>query len=127
MGARTQSPTAVDRYIQVRRTLNMLKRDLSRQAEFALFQPITTDLMDNISEVMSNYLDNLWASGGLAGNTVTEAYYVICDGTNNTVADASQGRLNVDVGVSLLIPAEFIVLRVGQFQGATVVSEIDAA
>lgn len=127
MGARTQATGAVDRYIQVRRTLNMLKQDLSVQAEFALFQPITSDLMDNLREVMSNYLDNLWSEGGLAGNTVSQAYYVTCDGTNNTVADAAQGRLNVDVGVSLLIPAEFIVLRVGQFQGATLVSEVEAA
>ena len=127
MGARTQATGAVDRYIQVRRTLNMLKQDLSVQAEFALFEPITSDLMDNLREVMSNYLDNLWSEGGLAGNTVSQAYYVTCDGTNNTVADAAQGRLNVDVGVSLLIPAEFIVLRVGQFQGATLVSEVEAA
>ena len=125
MGARTQSTGSVDRYIQVRRTLNLLKQDLSVQAEFALFQPITTDLMANLREVMSNYLDNLWSRDGLAGNTVSEAYYVTCDTTNNTPSDAAQGRLNVDVGVSLLIPAEFIVLRVGQFQGATTVAEVE--
>jgi uncharacterized protein len=123
MGARTQATGSVDRYIQVRRTMNLLKRDLGVQAEFALFQPITLDLMDNLKEVMSNYLDNLWANGGLAGNAADQAYYVTCDPTNNTSADASQGRLNVDVGVSLLIPAEFIVLRVGQFQGVTTVAE----
>lgn len=124
MGARTQAPTAVDRYIQVRRTLNLIKEDLTAQSEFALFSPITTDLMQNLTESLSNYLDDLWLAGGLAGATSTEGFYVICDSSNNTAADAAQGRLNIDVGVALLIPAEYIVLRVGQFQGATTVAEI---
>ena len=124
MGARTQAPTAVDRYIQVRRTLNLIKEDLTAQSEFALFSPITTDLMQNLTESLSNYLDDLWLAGGLAGATSSEGFYVICDASNNTAADAAQGRLNIDVGVALLIPAEYIVLRVGQFQGATTVAEI---
>lgn len=124
MGARTQSPSAVDRYIQVRRTLNQIKEDLTQQSEFALFSPITTDLMVTLQQTLSNYLDDLWLSGGLAGGAPEDGFYVICDSTNNTAADAAQGRVNIDVGVALLIPAEYIVLRVGQFQGVTTVSEI---
>lgn len=123
MGARTQSTASVDRYVSVRRTLNLLKEDLSNQAEFALFQPITLDLMANLREIMSNYLEDLRNRGGLAGGTAAESYYVICDATNNSAADAAQGRLNIDVGVALLIPAEFVVLRIGQFQGVTSATE----
>lgn len=124
MGARTQWTRDIGRYISVRRTLNIIKEELSRRAEVALFQPITPDLMETVKILLSNYLQSVLVRGGLAGNSEQQAFFVICDTSNNSASDIAQGRLNIDVGVALLTPAEFIVLRVGQFQGQTSVSEI---
>lgn len=122
MGARTCNNSSIARYVSVRRALNMFKRTLEARCATALFQPLTGRLMANLTVNLQSYLQSVWEQNGLAGATTDEAYYVICNTTNNSAADLEQGRLNVDVGLALLVPAEFIVLRIGQFQGVTSVS-----
>ena len=58
-------------------------------------------------------------SGGLQGNTSTDAFYVICDATNNTASTIQQGIVNIEVGVALQDPAEFVVISVGLWAGGS--------
>lgn len=125
MGARTRLVDSVARYVNVRRTLNYLKVELQDRATFALFEPITGDVMSELQVVLSAFLTDVWQDGGLAGSDINDAFYVVCDDTNNTVDSIARGLLYIDVGLALLVPAEYIVVRVGQFEGGTSASEID--
>lgn len=49
------------------------------------------------------------------GATPAEAFYVKCDGDINTPDTMMMGRLYVEVGVSPVRPAEFVIFRVSQW------------
>jgi len=51
----------------------------------------------------------------LLGATASEAFFVRCDRSTMTQSDLDNGRLVCLVGVAALKPAEFVVLRFGQW------------
>jgi phage tail sheath protein FI len=122
-GARTLKKTDLTKYISNRRTLNSVKAQVEAVTQSNIFQPNTERLWTSISGTISSVLANLWASGALKGNSSADAFYVICDATNNSQATVDAGEIHVEVGVSLQTPAEFIVINVGQFTGGTTVTE----
>jgi len=44
---------------------------------------------------------------------------VVCNTTNNTTTSIDQGIVNVEVGVALQYPAEFIVINLSQWTGGS--------
>jgi len=118
-GARTLNISAPDKFIPVRRTLNYLKHQLKERSAFAVFEPNDTNLWLKIGASLSGFLTDFYQSGGLKGNSPAEAYYVICDSTNNTATSIDEGIVNIEVGVSLLYPAEYIVLNISQWTGGS--------
>ena len=94
---------------------------MSDLTQFALFEAHNPYLWGRVSTVATIYLNDLWQKGGLKGNTASEAFFVKCDETNNTSGTVADGQLNVSIGVALQTPAEFITIRIGQFQGNTTV------
>jgi phage tail sheath protein FI len=116
-GARTLSTTRANKYITVRRSLNFVKSLVQAQTEFAVFEPNDSRLWDQINNRLSAVLTGFWASGNLKGGSPTEAFYIVCDSTNNTPATIEDGFVNVEVGVALLSPAEFIVININQWSG----------
>mgnify|MGYP003350364277 CR=1 FL=1 len=58
-----------------------------------------------------------WQQGGLRGNKPTDAYYVKCDATNNNLQDIMAGKVNIEIGVALEYPAEFVIIKIGQLTG----------
>lgn len=124
-GARTMRKTLqADRYIGVRRTLITVKRDLSNALQFAVFENNDPQLWRQVIATAERYLDNVWQSGGLRGATAAEAYYVKCDDALNPLSAIAQGILNVEVGVSLQRPAEFIVIKLQESAGGVSAIEI---
>lgn len=124
MGGRTRTTESALRYISVRRALNYIKLEIRKRAEFALFQPITGQLMESMVVTLGSFLGDVWQRGGLVGANNSDAYFVACDETNNSADTINQGYLYVDVGVALVIPAEYIIVRVGQFEGGTSAAEL---
>jgi hypothetical protein len=122
-GARTLTKRSPDVFINVRRTLNFLKVNLKTLTEFAVFENNDERLWVAINSRLSNYLSDFWQSGGLKGRSASDAFYIVCDGTNNTAATIDQGIVNVDVGVALQYPAEFVVIRLSQWAGGSATSE----
>jgi hypothetical protein len=123
MGARTvDNASSLVRYVSVRRTLGFIEYNLKQLTLFAVFEPNDQNLWNSIKAQLSGYLGDLWRAGGLNGTTESEAFYVKCDNTNNTVSSINNGYLNVEVGVALGRPAEFIVIRVSQISGSTTVT-----
>ena len=116
-GTRTLSRLTPDKFIPARRTLNYLKAELKSLTEFAVFEPNDNNLWGLISTVVSGFLTNFYQQGGLKGTSPAEAYYIICDETNNTPTTIDQGYVNIEVGVSLLYPAEYLVINISQWNG----------
>jgi phage tail sheath protein FI len=121
MGARTLNNSRANRYIAARRTLLQIKKAASDLTQFALFEANNPYLWGRTKTVLTIYLNDLWQKGGLKGATAAEAFFVKCDETNNTSGTVADGQLNVSIGVALQTPAEFITIRIGQFQGNTTV------
>lgn len=121
-GARTLKPGASDRYVPIRRVLNYCKVNVIALSQFAIFEPNTTLLRQRVESTLADFLRGAWQAGILKGNSPAEAYYVVCDSVNNTTTSISQGIVNVEVGVSLITPAEFIVIKIGQFEGGASVT-----
>ena len=118
-GARTLARTSADKFIPVRRTLNYLKDSLKQLTEFAVFEPNDQNLWTRINLVVSGFLAEFYRSGGLVGSNASQAFFVVCDETNNTITSIDQGIVNVEVGVALQYPAEFIVINLSQWTGGS--------
>ncbi len=119
LGARTLETTRPDKYVPIRRSLNYIKQRSSELTQFAVFEPNDERLWNAIKVRIGTMLTDLWSSGGLKGRSVSEAYYIVCDDTNNTTNSIESGEVRVEVGVALQYPAEFIVINISQFAGGT--------
>jgi phage tail sheath protein FI len=77
-----------------------------------------------LRDTAQSILQPVWEGGGLAGASATEAFYCICDATINTPQVIQSGEVRMEIGVALQFPAEFVVIRISQFDsGASVISE----
>lgn len=122
MGARTLKAGYVDKYVPVRRTLIYLRKSATDLTEFALFEPNDAFLWRRVKASLGSFLTNFWAQGGLVGATPAEAYYVRCDETINPQSLIDNGELHIEIGVALQRPAEFVIVKIGQFNGNTTVT-----
>ena len=121
-GARTLARNTSEKYITVRRSMNYLKDLLKQSTQSALFEPNDERLWADLTVRVSSLLNTFWASGGLKGRTSTEAFFVRCNATNNTTTDIENGKVNIEVGVALQSPAEFIVITISQWTGGSTVT-----
>ena len=122
MGARTLKGTYVDRYVPVRRTLIYLRKAMSDLSQFAIFEPNDEKLWRSITASLEGFLNNFWRQGGLRGNVPAQAFYVKCDRETNPQSAIDGGQVNIEVGVALQRPAEFVIIKIGQFDGGTTVT-----
>jgi phage tail sheath protein FI len=65
-----------------------------------------------IKSMIQNYLTERWKEGALMGASVKEAFFVHV-GLNQTMSeqDILEGRMIIQVGMAVVRPAEFIILR----------------
>jgi uncharacterized protein len=118
MGARTlkQDGTA-NKYVNTRRSLNYIRRRLEEISQIALFQGNNARLWSQLRTSIAVFLEEYRNQGGLRGTDVGSSYYVKIDRENNTPQTISQGIVNIEVGVALEYPAEFIVITLSQQTG----------
>lgn len=67
-----------------------------------------------VSTSTAGFLRQIWRAGALMGAKPKEAFFVRADRTTMAEADLSNGRLIVEIGMALVRPAEFVVIRVMQ-------------
>lgn len=128
MGGRTRKLYGPDRYVAARRTLIYIEEALKLNTQWAVFENNDSRLWSSLRNTAQNILQPVWEANGLAGATAAEAYYVRCDATINTPQVVQSGEVRMEVGVALQYPAEFIVIRVSQFDsGVSLANEIVAA
>jgi hypothetical protein len=53
----------------------------------------------------------------------TRAFFVKCDAETNPTSEIREGRMNVEVGINPPFPAEFVVVRLGIFDGGSTIEE----
>jgi phage tail sheath protein FI len=115
MGARTlkQDGTA-NKYVNMRRSLIYLNKALSDATEFAMFENNDERLWSRINTRIISILNDYRNQGGLRGANPAEAFFVKCDAENNTADLIAQGQVNIEVGVALQYPAEYVVITLSQ-------------
>lgn len=124
LGGRTLERARPDKFISVRRSLNYIKQGVEDITRSALFEPNDSNLWQTISTRIDQFLTTFWGRGGLKGNTGAQAFYVTCDSSNNTESDQEDGVVNVEIGVALQYPAEFIVVNISQWTGGSNSAEV---
>lgn len=115
-GARTLNGNDNEwKYISVRRFFNMVEESVKKSSQWAVFEPNTISTWIKIQAMIENYLFLKWREGALAGSKPEQAYYVrVGLGTTMTSVDILEGRMNVEIGMAVARPAEFIVLKFTQ-------------
>ena len=118
-GARTLvEPTKTEwRYISVRRLMSYIEKSIENGTQWVVFEPNDQDLWARVTRTISNFLERLWREGALFGATPEQAFYVKCDEKINTPETMLLGRLYVEVGISPVRPAEFVIFRISQWNG----------
>lgn len=111
MGGKTLNQAYADRYIGVRRSFSFVKERLRSLTEFALFEVNGPDLWEEITIRLNNFLGLYFQQGALRGARESQAYYVICNETNNTTSTIAAGEVHIEVGIAVEYPAEFIIIK----------------
>jgi len=112
-GARTLAGNDNEwRYIPVRRFFNMVEESTKNSTEQFVFEPNDRNTWIRVKSMIENYLTQQWKAGALMGTTTREAYFVKV-GLNETMTelDIWEGRMIVEIGMAVVRPAEFIILR----------------
>jgi Bacteriophage tail sheath protein len=109
--ARTLSSNQSLRQLSVRRLMTMLERVLVEEMQWAVFEPNNSTLRSTLTELLTNFLRQLYEGGAFQG-TEDEAFFVRCDDFLNPPYVAEQGQLIVEIGVAPAEPLEFLVLRI---------------
>lgn len=112
-GARTLAGNDNEwRYISVRRFFNMVEKSVRLSTNWAVFEPNTPTTWIRVKAMIENYLTNLWQQGALAGSTPDSAFFVnVGLGSTMSQVDILEGRMNIEIGMAVVRPAEFIILK----------------
>jgi uncharacterized protein len=112
-GARTLAGNNNEwKYVNVRRFFNMVEESCQNATRQFVFEPNDANTWVRVKGMIDNYLTNLWRVGALQGAKPEHAFYVAV-GLNQTMTadDILNGLLIVEIGLAVVRPAEFIVLR----------------
>lgn len=117
-GARTLEGNSQEyRYISVRRTMTFLEQSIKFASEAFVFSPNNSTTWSTLKSTVTNFLNNQWQSGLLAGGSPEEAFEVsIGLGTTMTANDILDGVLKMTIKLAITRPAEFIVITFEQQQ-----------
>lgn len=118
-GARTlAAPSATSfPYISNRRYFNFLREAIEEGTQFVVFEPNAPALWQRIRRAANAFLLDQWQLGALFGDTPDEAFFVKCDGETNPPEIRALGKVVTEIGVAMVRPAEFVILRLRQETG----------
>jgi hypothetical protein len=111
------------KYVNVRRLFNYLEKSMERGLQWVVFEPNDPDLWGRVRRNLSAFLWTEWKEGKLFGAVPDQAFYVKCDAETNPQEMIDLGRLYVEIGVNPVKPAEFVIVRIGQWAGGGATSE----
>jgi len=123
-GARCITSDTEWKYINVRRLFIYIEASLDQGTQWAVFEPNDQKLWNRLIQSVSAFLTTIWRAGGLMGSKAEEAFFVKCGLDTMTQDDLENGRLVMLVGVAPVYPAEFVIIRIGQWAGGSSVQEL---
>lgn len=109
-GARTLSIDQASRYVNIRRIVLSVVKELSRNMLWTVFEPNDSTLRKRIETSLTRFFQSMLARGMTASNRPSEAFFVKCSSETNPLEQVQAGQVVAEVGIALLAPAEFIVL-----------------
>lgn len=112
-GARTLAGNDTEwRYVSVRRFFNMVEESTKKASAQFVFEPNDAITWVKVRAMIENYLTVLWRQGALAGAKPEHAFFVkVGLGQTMTADDILNGKMIVEIGLAVVRPAEFIILR----------------
>jgi uncharacterized protein len=116
-GARTLSSNPSWRYINVRRLFNYVEKSIENGTQWVVFEPNDRKLWARVNRDVSSFLRTVWRDGALFGSAPSEAFYVKIDDELNPPESRDLGRLIIEIGMSPVKPAEFVIFRISQWAG----------
>ena len=115
-GARTTSTDSSWQYINVRRLFIYIEQSLEQGLRPFLFQPNNNFLWGSMTRTITEFLNRLMGTGIIN-------FYVKINATNNPPSVQALGQLYAEVGIQPAYPAEFIILKIGIWDGGSSVTE----
>jgi hypothetical protein len=125
-GARTLTSFYDGRhYVNVRRLMNFVKESLRRGLRFAIFELNEPRTWTTVTLAVEEFLRSMFLRGQLFSpdGDPARAFFVKCDAETNPTSEIREGRMNVEVGINPPFPAEFVVVRLGIFDGGSTIEE----
>lgn len=112
-GARTLAGNDNEwRYVPVRRFFNMVEESVKKASGQFVFEPNDANTWIKVKAMIENFLLLQWGQGALAGSKPAQAFYVkVGLGETMSALDILEGRMNVEIGMAAVRPAEFIILK----------------
>ncbi len=112
-GARTLAGNDNEwRYVPVRRFFNFAEESIKKATEQFVFEPNDANTWVRVKAMIENFLVLQWRAGALAGAKPDQAFFVkVGLGETMTSIDILEGRMIVEIGMAVVRPAEFIILR----------------
>ena len=123
-GARCLTSEQEWKYVNVRRLFILIEESLNEGLQWVVFEPNDQRLWKRVQESISIFLEGVWRDGALMGAKKSEAFFVTCDRSVMSDDDIGNGRLKVEVGLAPVFPAEFVIVRIGQWAGGSSVQEL---
>ncbi|HCY41479.1 MAG TPA: phage tail protein [Prolixibacteraceae bacterium] len=112
-GARTLAGNDNEwRYVSVRRFFNMVEESVKKATAQFVFEPNDANTWVKVRAMIENFLILQWRAGALAGAKPDDAFYVrVGLGQTMTAEDILNGYMHIEIGLAVVRPAEFIVLK----------------
>jgi phage tail sheath protein FI len=100
------------RYVPVRRFFNMVEESTKKATARFVFEPNDANTWVKVRAMIENFLRLQWRAGALQGDKPEKAFFVkVGLGETMTALDILEGRMIVEIGMAVVRPAEFIILR----------------
>ena len=112
-GARTLAGNDNEwRYVSVRRFFNMVEESVKKASEPFVFESNDANTWIKVKGMIENFLILQWRAGALQGAKPEDSFFVnVGLPETMTALDILEGRMIVEIGMAVVRPAEFIILR----------------
>ena len=90
----------------------MVEESVKKATSQFVFEPNDANTWVKVRAMIENFLTLQWRAGALAGAKQEHAFYVrVGLGQTMTAEDILNGYMHVEIGMAVVRPAEFIVLK----------------
>lgn len=107
-GSRTMDPTGEFGQINVQIVFNVNKRLCRTKTRFVNFENNDETTRNSLVRVLTATFREQRTAGILAGTKDEEAFFIICDESNNTPLVINRGKLVCRIGLAVNRPSEFL-------------------